>query len=350
MARRRGNSWQGALKTPEKYYRYSFPTEALAADWEREAKAAKKAGHPIPEPTVISNSRPTLKQFFEQQRDVIWPDHLPRNVESNQRACLAVLGGDILIQQLTLRRLNEFVSDLLRKGNKPSTINTRLSHLNVLLQHARGLDLVDEVPRMPWRQHTTDNSRMRFLTENEEEALLKLLRHWGFDLEADLTEALIDTGCRPSELIHAESRGEPIKWSEVSVSAGGEAPDVNDPATGEARAVISLLRTKTGDYRVIPLTDRAKRSFLRSKQRGDPRPFGRIRADDISACIRRAADHLGMHDVVLYTMRHTCASRLVQRGADLYRVMKWMGHTNIKTTQRYAKLTPSDIFGLGELL
>ena len=63
-----------------------------------------------------------------------------------------------------------------------------------------------------------------------------------------------------------------------------------------------------------------------------------------------AADHLGMEDVVLYTMRHTCASRLVQRGADLRRVMQWMGHSNINTTLKYAKLTPTDIFSIGDLL
>jgi len=30
--------------------------------------------------------------------------------------------------------------------------------------------------------------------------------------------------------------------------------------------------------------------------------------------------------------------------------MQWMGHTNINTTLRYAKLTPGDIFALGDML
>jgi integrase len=191
---------------------------------------------------------------------------------------------------------------------------------------------------------------MRFLTEEEEDRLINLLWHWGLEAHADLVKVLVDTGCRPGEILHGEGKNEPIRWSEVSTSAGGTAPDVNDPATGKARSVISLMRTKTGKYRVLPLTKRAENSFLASKQRGDKRPFGDIRCDELSRSIRMAADHLGMDDVVMYSLRHTCASRLVQRGADLRRVMQWMGHTNINTTLRYAKLTPTDIFALGDML
>tara|TARA_R110000782_G_scaffold187536_1_gene277696 strand:- start:106 stop:780 length:675 start_codon:yes stop_codon:yes gene_type:complete len=224
-----------------------------------------------------------------------------------------------------------------------------LSHLKVLLRYAKKLDLVEAEFEYPWAK-TVDNARLRFLTGDEEKVLLKLLDHWGRDDMVGLIETLIDTGCRPSELITGESRGDPIRWTEVSVSAGGTAPDVNDPATGKPKAVISLLRTKTDKYRVLPLTDRARDAFLRSKALGDRRPFGDIRVDTASAAFRMAANHLKMDAVVLYTCRHTCASRLVQRGADLRRVMAWMGHTNINTTLRYAKLTPTDIFSIGDLL
>lgn len=47
--------------------------------------------------------------------------------------------------------------------------------------------------------------------------------------------------------------------------------------------------------------------------------------------------------MVIHTFRHTCASRLIQAGVDLHRVMKWMGHMDIKTTLRYADLAPKDL-------
>lgn len=100
MARPRGSSWQGSLKTKEKYYRFSFPTEALAEEWEREAKAAYKAGKPIPEPTVIGQDTPTLARFFKDQQDVIWPSALPRNTMSNQRAVEKYMGADTLVHHM----------------------------------------------------------------------------------------------------------------------------------------------------------------------------------------------------------------------------------------------------------
>jgi integrase len=321
----------------------------LAEAWEREARACHKAGLPIPQPGDTDQPALTLAEFFKERRDVIWRGKLPRNVEANQRACERFLGASTKITSITERTLMDTVTAMIRAGNAAGTINTRLSHLRVLLRHAKSLEIVSKVPDFPW-QEKGDNSRMRFLTEDEERQLLALLDHWGLTVEANLVRVLIDTGCRPSEIIFGESRGVPIKWSEVSRSAGGSAPDVNDPATGSAKAVISLMRTKTGKYRVLPLTDRARDAFLASKEAGDKRPFGNVRADDLSATIRKAADHLGFDDVVLYTMRHTCASRLVQRGADIRRVMQWMGHTNINTTLKYAKLTPTDIFSIGELL
>lgn len=355
MARKRGNSWQAGIKLtathPEgpAYPRHSFPTEALAEEWERMAKEARDACLPIPAPTVIGSKAMTLRRFFTDHRELIWGDTLQRNIDANQRACERALGADVMIHHITERKLSEMVSFLLRSGNKPGTINTRLSHLKVLLKHAKRLEYVDGELEFPW-QKKGDNSRMRFLTQEEEERILALMVHWGMEDMARLTRVLIDTGCRPSELIHGESKGEPIRWSEVSKLAGGTAPDVNDPATGKPKAVISLMRTKTGKYRVLPLTDRARMAFLSSKQHGHKRPFDNLRSDDASAAMRRVADHLEMPDVVLYTLRHTCASRLVQRGADLRRVMQWMGHTNINTTLRYAKLTPGDIFALGDML
>ena len=349
MARQRGNSWQGSLKTPEKYYRYSFPTEALAEAWEKEARSAIKAGEPIPEPKMVERKEMTLQGFFEMYRYDIWPNRMVRNCEANQRACVRFMGGDTLIHHITTKTLTQAVAAMRKDGNAPGTINTRLSHIKVLLRYAGDLEMVDVQPKIPWAKKVK-NERDRFLTEEEETKLLNLMRHWGMFEEATVIEALIDTGCRPSELITAESKGAPIKWEEVSKLAGGEAPNVIDPNTDKHVAVLHIKRTKTEKDRIVPLTDRARNAFLKSKQNGDPRPFGKMHSSDLSKAVRKAADHLGYHDVVLYTMRHTCASRLVQRGADLYRVMKWMGHTNIKTTQRYAKLVDTDILELGGLL
>jgi integrase len=46
---------------------------------------------------------------------------------------------------------------------------------------------------------------------------------------------------------------------------------------------------------------------------------------------------------VVHMLRHTCASRMVQRRVPLAVVQKWMGHKKIETTLRYAHLAPDSL-------
>ena len=39
-------------------------------------------------------------------------------------------------------------------------------------------------------------------------------------------------------------------------------------------------------------------------------------------------------------IRHTCASRLVDKGVDLYVVKEYLGHSSIQITEKYAHLSP----------
>jgi integrase len=48
-------------------------------------------------------------------------------------------------------------------------------------------------------------------------------------------------------------------------------------------------------------------------------------------------------DFVPYICRHTCASRLVQRGVPITVVKEWMGHKSITMTMRYAHLAPTNL-------
>jgi len=42
-------------------------------------------------------------------------------------------------------------------------------------------------------------------------------------------------------------------------------------------------------------------------------------------------------------LRHTCASRLVNKGVDLYVVKEYLGHSSIQVTERYAHLSPDKL-------
>ena len=77
---------------------------------------------------------------------------------------------------------------------------------------------------------------------------------------------------------------------------------------------------------------------------GPNREIGSLSRDEINAwmcdCESRGNSN---STITLHVCRHTCASRLVQAGVSLPIVQKWLGHSHISTTMRYAHLYPEDL-------
>jgi len=352
MASKRGNSWQGRVKSPDKYHRYSFPTKAAAEEWERDAREALRLGQPIPAPTVqqsgMHSKRLKLQDIYDKYSAAIWEDHNQRKAKSETKMASNYL-PDVPVDQLTSSDLVRMVAKAKAEGKRPSTINSYICRVRRLINYANSLGETDAHLDYP-SVTVGNNSRIRFLSEDEEAKLIAALDHMGLPDVARLTELLIDTGCRTGEIIHGEAKAAPVRWSEISAEAGGTEASIRDPKTGQMRPVMRLVRTKTDQPRTLPLTDRAVAALTWSKAQGHRSPFASLDHWMFYSRFTRVAKHIGLEDVIPYTLRHTCASRLVQRGADLRRVQAWMGHSNITMTLRYAKLVPTDIFELEELL
>ncbi|MCZ6696139.1 MAG: site-specific integrase, partial [Acidobacteria bacterium] len=61
----------------------------------------------------------------------------------------------------------------------------------------------------------------------------------------------------------------------------------------------------------------------------------------LTTAFDRARRRAGLgEDVTFHTLRHTFASWFMMNGGDLYRLQRYMGHSTITLTQRYAHLSP----------
>ena len=60
-----------------------------------------------------------------------------------------------------------------------------------------------------------------------------------------------------------------------------------------------------------------------------------------------ALQKAGLRKFRLHDLRHTFASWYMMNGGDLYELAKILGHSNIKMTERYAKLAKSHIAKTG---
>jgi integrase len=177
------------------------------------------------------------------------------------------------------------------------------------------------VPKMPHRKEY--KGRIRFLSPEEENSVLALANQWDKLDEADAVAVFLDTGLRASELTYIEPR------------------DINH---SNKQNSVTVWENKGDEPRSIPLTVRAY-SILRRRAITHKVKLFPYDKDWTRSFWDRAKASMGLTDdnqFVIHALRHTFASRLVQRGVPLVAVKNLMGHKDIKTTMRYAHLAPNN--------
>lgn len=116
-----------------------------------------------------------------------------------------------------------------------------------------------------------------------------------------------------------------LKWSDI---------DLNHDT-------IFVQNGKNGKDRLLPLHNRIKAVLLQSRirtgyvlQKTNGSPISR---NTLSQTFWRRLADSGIH-ISAHQLRHTFATTLLNKGADLLTIMELLGHTDLKTTQIYLKL------------
>lgn len=114
--------------------------------------------------------------------------------------------------------------------------------------------------------------------------------------------------------------------------------DVENTAQG-LRLAITQKKTKKPLY--LPLNDKATKLLPeRGENNGSELVFSQLpNISNIDKILKKWATSVGIDKkITFHTARHTFATLLLTMGADLYTTSKLMGHTEVKTTQIYAKI------------
>jgi integrase len=166
-----------------------------------------------------------------------------------------------------------------------------------------------------------DNKQERFLTSQEAEVLYEKLKLSDNVMLQYIVPMLILTGARKREVLDA-------RWEDFDFE----------------RRSWRIHTTKLGRPRHVPLSDGAV-ALLHSMKRFSGCPWAFPNPKTLKPYVsffcswntaRKAA---GLKDVRIHDLRHSFASFLVNSGRTLYEVQHLLGHTQIKTTQRYSHLT-----------
>lgn len=108
----------------------------------------------------------------------------------------------------------------------------------------------------------------------------------------------------------------------------GEVCKVKAADIGDHIIKLQAGNTKTLRYREVPIVD-ALRPWLAYL------PL-KIGFEGVKSGFRRAREKAGMPEVHFHDLRHSCATVLLGLGADLHVVREILGHSSVKTTERYA--------------
>lgn len=263
-----------------------------------------------------------------------------RNVVSQIRVILGILSGQIPLRNVDQLTLEQFRRSRFAQGCAPQTVKHGMSVIvgAVRLAACHGYETASIEPpaiRVP-------NSRLRYLSRDEERRLLAELdpkrecaglapidqrdheRARQLQDNYDLVVLLLDTGARYSELAN-------IRWQSI---------DLRERS-------IRLWRPKVQNESVLFMTERtysilarrwetrASEYVFSSKSMG-PRGYSAI-------AIRKAMNRAALSDCSIHTLRHTHATRLIQNGLNVYEVRAVLGHTDIRTTMRYAHLEQAEV-------
>ena len=198
-----------------------------------------------------------------------------------------------------------------------ASVNRELSCLSGLFKKAKLWGHAVENSVAEVNRFREDNTRMRYLSTEEEAALLAACASH----LRPIVVLAINTGMRKGELLQ-------LKWQHVDLENGFI--HVEDTKSGKRR---DIPMNRTTRY-VLERQPRHIRSpYLFCKSTGEP--FGNVKKAFGGACRR-----VELEDVVFHTLRHTFASRLVMAGADLVIVKELLGHSSLDMVLRYAHLSP----------
>lgn len=246
-----------------------------------------------------------------------------------------ITGDTVRAYKLFLRALTGKTG----KSLKPASINTYLVVLRNFLRYLGVQEDLEVLPPEKIELLKTGERTVKVLTEEQVEQLLEAPKQ-SIKPQAirDLAilELLFSTGARVSELAKLNRDEVNLKTREMSILGKRRKVRVVFITDSAAEALREYLETRTDHF--VPLFIRTAGPKADTVT-ADGEMF-RLSTRSIWTIVHHYARVAGIiADPSPHTLRHTLATTLLRRGADLRAVQEILGHEDISTTQIYTHVT-----------
>lgn len=239
--------------------------------------------------------------------------------------------SEIIPQSVTKEQLRTYLGDLARHGMSRRSISRKLAALRAFWGFLVKNGVTQNNPTATLKAPKVEKRLPEFLREEEMMAALE-----NMDQEAAVAirdraiiELFYGTGIRLSELVGLDVHDVDLDVGTLRVLGKGNKERKMPLGKNASKSVEAYLRVRDGfrsaaDDKALFLSKRGKRLATRGVQ---------LRVEKWLSSVsekKKLSPHL---------LRHTFATHLLDRGADLEAVKELLGHTSLSTTQIYTHLT-----------
>ena len=243
--------------------------------------------------------------------------------------------GIIKIEEVNKEHLLSFIEYLEKKKFKAATISRNIASIKAFYHYLFKQRVIEEDISDCLHAPKVDKKLPEIMSMDD---AVKLIEQPKGDKPKDLRdramlELLYDTGIRVSELIR-------LKVSDVNMQ-------------------MSYLICRDGNKeRMVPFGNTAKKTLFQYLEKGRDALLIHYGSEELFVnCSGQPMSRQGFWKIIKYyarqagieaeitphTLRHSFAAHLVENGADLRSVQEMMGHSDIATTQKYAKINNNQI-------
>ena len=265
-----------------------------------------------------ASSRYTLLSYFDE----VFNSHTSTLTSGSitnwcaTRSHLASFGaGQIKLSKVTSGTLNDFIEHVRSAGAGEATLKNHMSRVNMVIRKAIRCGLAKPNALADLSAIKPQSAERMYLTLDEVRRLAATpCKHEGLR-RAFLFSCL--TGLRKSDVLA-------LRWGDVTEQ------------DGMTRIIFRQKKTRRQEY--LDITPNAV-AYMGERKGAEDRVFvvegETSHSDRLAAWVKEAGIE---KKITFHCARHTFATLMLSLDVDLYTVSKLLGHSNIGTTQIYAKI------------
>lgn len=261
----------------------------------------------------VRNLRPATIKHYDDIINYTWNSYFDKNR---------------YIDEISLKTIEGFIVYCKGKGQKEVTINTNVRGIRAVLYYFMKMDYLDDFKISEIKEN---KEIIETYTKEEIEVLLKKpnikkcpfyeYRNWV------ICNFLLATGCRASTLVN-------IKPKDIDLDNG----------------LIYYSHTKNRKQKAVPISGTLQvilseyMAYINGNEYLFPNAYGeQLKAKSLSHTLMNYNRRRGIEKTGCHRWRHTFAKMMILNGADVFRLQKMLGHSNMEIVKNYVNMFATDL-------